>query len=296
MGDFYRSLDVFIGTSSGAQEGFFLPAIEAMACGVPTVLTDIPCFRSHGQGNDDDHYALFVPPKDAAALAEAIVVAGRMPDVRHALRRKGIELASRYTPDHHGQEFEAALQRFVDQAAQPTGGSLRLVTPTDAPEDSSPANDDSVAQILTQLVAEAEHASALSAHANAVRFFAAATCLSPEDLALQRQLAQAHQQSGDNAAAVAIYEQLVANDIDDEKLHLAHGSALHAMSRFEDAAQAFRAAIAVGTHTADALNRLGMVLFQAGDIGGARQSFERALVLEPDHADARANLDALPAA
>ncbi len=46
MGNYYRSLDVLLVTS-GPQEGFFLPAIEAMACGVPTVLTDVPCFRDH---------------------------------------------------------------------------------------------------------------------------------------------------------------------------------------------------------------------------------------------------------
>jgi Flp pilus assembly protein TadD len=39
-----------------------------------------------------------------------------------------------------------------------------------------------------------------------------------------------------------------------------------------------------------------VVLYQAGDLAGARDSFERALVLQPDHDDARANLQALPAA
>jgi hypothetical protein len=41
MGNYYRSLDVLMVTS-GPEEGFFLPAVEAMACGVPTVLTDVP--------------------------------------------------------------------------------------------------------------------------------------------------------------------------------------------------------------------------------------------------------------
>ena len=35
------------------------------------------------------------------------------------------------------------------------------------------------------------------------------------------------------------------------------------MGRMEDAAQAFRAALAIGPRTADAYNRLGVVLFQA---------------------------------
>jgi len=82
MGDVYRSLDLFLGTSRGGEEGFFLPAVEAMACGVPCVLTDIPCFRGYGEGQ----YALFVPPQDPAAMAEAMVVASRMPAVRSELR------------------------------------------------------------------------------------------------------------------------------------------------------------------------------------------------------------------
>ena len=112
MGEFYRSLDVFLGTSSGVEEGFFLPAIEAMACGVPTVLTDIPCFRNHQQLVDHDRYALFVEPQDATAMAEAIVLAGALPDVRTALRAGGIEVASHYHPERHGEQFETVLQQL----------------------------------------------------------------------------------------------------------------------------------------------------------------------------------------
>ena len=95
---------------------------------------------------------------------------------------------------------------------------------------------------------------------------------------------------------MAGYDQLLGRGHDDEGLHAARGHVLHAMGRMEDAAQAFRAALAIGPRTADAYNRLGVVLFQAGDVLGARSSFERALVLQPDHDDAGANLSALPAA
>ncbi|HIE72193.1 MAG TPA: glycosyltransferase, partial [Planctomycetes bacterium] len=88
-----RSLDVFLGTSSGEEEGFFLPAIEAMACGVPSVLTDIPCFRNHQDLVGHDRYALFVDPQDPTAMAEAIVLAGALPDIRTSLRAGGIEVA-----------------------------------------------------------------------------------------------------------------------------------------------------------------------------------------------------------
>ncbi|MCA8950031.1 MAG: glycosyltransferase [Planctomycetes bacterium] len=241
MGDYYRSLDVFVATSIGAEEGFFLPAIEAMACGVPTVLTDIPCFRSHAaRTGGDDGYALFVPPNDPAAMAEAIVVAGRMPEVRAGLRRAGLALAAGYTRDGHGRALEAALQRCLAAAPRPSP----VIT---APPPS-----------LTE--------------ANA--------CLT----------------AGDHDAALAICDALVARGRDDEALHVLRGSALHAQRRYQDAAQAFRAAIAVGDRSADAFNRLGMVLYQAGDLRGARQSFEKALKLQPDHPDARSNLSELSAA
>ncbi|MFT4513948.1 MAG: glycosyltransferase involved in cell wall biosynthesis [Planctomycetota bacterium] len=139
MGDYYRSLDVFLGTSSGVEEGFFLPAIEAMACGVPSVLTDIPCFRNHTNLVNHDRYALFVDAQDPTAMAEAIVLAGALPDVRTALRAGGIEVASHYHPDRHGEQLEQVLQQLAAttaEIAQPTKrpneqrpqGELRLLT------------------------------------------------------------------------------------------------------------------------------------------------------------------------
>src|SRR5262245_59099133 len=41
----YRSADVFVGPSH-AVEGFDLPALEALACGVPTLLSDTPRHRA----------------------------------------------------------------------------------------------------------------------------------------------------------------------------------------------------------------------------------------------------------
>jgi tetratricopeptide (TPR) repeat protein len=118
MGDFYRSLDLFLGTSSGVNADLSSPAIEAMACGVPSVLTDIPCFRNHAKLVGHDRYAMFVEAQDPTAMAEAIVLAGAMPDVRTTLRAGGIEVASQYHPDRHGEQLEQVLESLVATPAQ----------------------------------------------------------------------------------------------------------------------------------------------------------------------------------
>lgn len=287
MGDYYRSLDLLLATSSGAEEGFFLPAIEAMACGVPAVLTDVPCFRDHRTLVDHDRYALFVPPRDPVAMAEALVLAGSLPQVRTSLRAAGLELARHYHPDRLGERLEATLQAMA--ATKSARAAMRLVEPDATSE---PRLDDWCNQ-LRMLGERLQHAGNVR---SAARALAAALCLAPEDRALQAAAAAAWLAAGHHEEALRLADSLMARDSADEAVHITRGHALHALRRLGEAAQAFRAAIAVGSRTADAYNRLGVVLFQAGDVSGARESFEQALALQPDHDDARANLASLPAA
>ncbi|MBL9077379.1 MAG: glycosyltransferase [Planctomycetes bacterium] len=299
MGEFYRSLDLFLGTSNGADEGFFLPAVEAMANGVPTILTDVPCFRDHAAAVGDANYALFVPPGDPAAMAEALVVAGGMPDVRGTLRERGLALAALYHPDRHIGALETVLQRCAALApatAPAAAGAAREPAPlrlVGGDRDEPPAL---LTDLRAQLCAAGERLLRDGQPGPAADALAAAACLSHGDPLLEREVAAARLQAGDHTGALRTCDDLVARGIDDEALQVQRGHALHAMGRMAEAAQAFRAALALGARTADAYNRLGVVLFQAGDVVGARRSFERALMLEPQHGDALANLAALPAA
>ena len=93
MGEIYRSADLCISMSK-EEEGFGLPALEAMGCGVPTILSRI---SSHTSFDDSPDYALFSEPSDPDALASAIhsVLSDR--HLRERLVRRGLSVAGKFT-------------------------------------------------------------------------------------------------------------------------------------------------------------------------------------------------------
>jgi Flp pilus assembly protein TadD len=272
MGDIYRSLDLFLGTSRGGEEGFFLPAVEAMACGVPCVLTDIPCFRGYGAGQ----YALFVPPRDPAAMAEAIVLGARMPALRAELRAAGLEVSSRYRRETHGAALEQALLAIAAPARPAAHGHANVEV-----------------EAVRALRQAADKLSARGDWQRALRFAEAATVLLPEDPVALRELMKARFLAGDDAGALHLCDLLLELDAADADLHAHRARLLYAAGRHAEAARSFAAAIGAGRDDAELHNDLGVVQFRCGDLTAARQSFHRALTLRPDHADARANLQEL---
>src|SRR6185436_14406240 len=69
MARLVASCDLFLGPSRH-QEGFGLPAAEALASGLPAVLSEIPSFLSWDAAHD---YALFTPEGDGAAMGDALI-------------------------------------------------------------------------------------------------------------------------------------------------------------------------------------------------------------------------------
>lgn len=105
----YAGCAVFVLPS--LDEGFGLPALEAMACRAPVV-------ASHRGAIPEvvGDAALLVDPEDEAALATAIVTVLSDPDLRERLRAAGHARARAFSPDRTAHRVLAAL-RDVSRAA-----------------------------------------------------------------------------------------------------------------------------------------------------------------------------------
>ncbi len=98
-----RGCDLLL-AASWEQEGFGLPALEAMACGVPVVASDVACFRDWTAGA-----ARLVPfdqPRAFAAAAREILGDGAL---WRQMRRRGAVVARRYREARSASVAEEAL-------------------------------------------------------------------------------------------------------------------------------------------------------------------------------------------
>lgn len=77
-------------------EGFGLPAIEAMGCGIPTVLSDLDVLKEVSDGS-----AEFVDPYNVKSIENGIRNILQNKDIRKKLSRKGIIWAKHFTWKSH---------------------------------------------------------------------------------------------------------------------------------------------------------------------------------------------------
>jgi glycosyltransferase involved in cell wall biosynthesis len=100
----YSSATVFI--SASWKEGFGLPGLEAMACGVPVVTTD-------GGGNRDyaipDETAVVVPPQNVPALTEGILRVLDDVALRAKLVKNGLKKAQEFGWEQSIAKLEEVL-------------------------------------------------------------------------------------------------------------------------------------------------------------------------------------------
>ena len=99
-----RGCDLLL-APSWEQEGFGLPVLEAFACGVPVVASDISCFR--GFASDA---ATLVPAHDHAAFAAAAAEVLDDPASWQSHRKAGLAVADRFTTQRATESAEDALQ------------------------------------------------------------------------------------------------------------------------------------------------------------------------------------------
>jgi glycosyltransferase-like protein len=108
----YRAADLFAFPST--SEGFGLAALEALACELPVVASDLDALQTFlEQGRS----AVLVPAGDSRALAGALARLARAPREREQLRAGGREIAAAYTWDRAAADHERAYAALL--------GSLR---------------------------------------------------------------------------------------------------------------------------------------------------------------------------
>jgi glycosyltransferase involved in cell wall biosynthesis len=102
----YRASQVFLGASR-EEEGFGLPGLEALCCGVPSLLSDTP--GQHEIGGDA---AFYFAAEDPEALAAAL------PEMRtDAARRRARELGPGRAEDFSPERVARALEEAFAEAA-----------------------------------------------------------------------------------------------------------------------------------------------------------------------------------
>ncbi|MGC1520211.1 MAG: glycosyltransferase, partial [Steroidobacteraceae bacterium] len=115
-----RAADLFVLGSH--REGSGYSVIEALACGLPPVITDIPSFRSL---TDDGSVGALWPIGDAAALGERIVaVAAQPPHSTRAAAREHFE--RRLSFEAVGRSLATAYQDLLERRRFGSLGRKRL--------------------------------------------------------------------------------------------------------------------------------------------------------------------------
>jgi glycosyltransferase-like protein len=104
----YRAADVFALPS--VKEGFGLAVLEALAAGLPAVVSDLDVFRGFLA---DGASALLAPAGDAGALAGALVRVARDPALADRLRAGGRHVAQRHTWARVAAAHEGAYREFL---------------------------------------------------------------------------------------------------------------------------------------------------------------------------------------
>jgi type III pantothenate kinase len=106
--------NVDIGALSSDWEGMPLFVLECMTTGTPVVATNVGGLP---EVVEDDRTGLLVPPRDPAALAQAISALLADPERGRRLAAAAAERMRHYTIDTVAQRFADLYEQLVSQAA-----------------------------------------------------------------------------------------------------------------------------------------------------------------------------------
>jgi glycosyltransferase involved in cell wall biosynthesis len=120
LGTYYRAADAFVLTS--LREGWNQTIIEAMACGLPVVHTDVPGPRDSAGGAG---YA--VPPAQPLAVADALERLARDPALRREYRERGLTRAPQFTWAAVARQIQPMYAQAI--AAVAAGGARAVLRP-----------------------------------------------------------------------------------------------------------------------------------------------------------------------
>ncbi len=112
MGEIMRSADMYV-SNSFAAEGFGLPAIEALSCGLLCVLSSIPSYKSFSYRDD---FCFFLDDNNISETANTIQKIIQFPasDIDN-IRDNALKVASAFSLDTACQKFEQILVKIVGE-------------------------------------------------------------------------------------------------------------------------------------------------------------------------------------
>jgi len=120
MPDFYRQLDIFVCTSS--IEGTPNPVLEAMACGIPVVSTDVGIVP---EVFGDLQKRFIVDDPDPVKFADAVAELLRNKSLRAAIGRENRQQASNWSWEHKTAAWWPFWQSVALRASEPRAAARR---------------------------------------------------------------------------------------------------------------------------------------------------------------------------
>ena len=263
-----HAIDLFVVPAASAADGFVPELLEALACGTPCVIADLPAIVASACGRRDA--ALCAEPDDES-FAEAIAFVARHAGLRDRLQAAGLDAIASLRAIDRSDQLERAFALIAARASCRSGPSTGL--------DLSDLGD--LADVPASLRDRADW------HARERRFTEAAACIeaalriAPESILMLTRLGELRFAAGDGNRALQALDRAIALGGSSCRLHELRGATLRRLRRTVDAVKAFDRAVLCDGAGAGTWRALAAALREVGDVVGARDARRQALRSEP---------------